>query len=267
MNYIYNKVKAILLLPVTYYLLPAFGLLCSCESREQMSYGEDATQLSTPSISVKDAQHNSLTFRWEPVADAIEYGYKLYDADGNLVEGGTTKVDTVKIEELTYSSDYTFHLYAYAKVIGDKTTSQEGVLAASTTFWPAVSTSGTYTSSIVSSTTKSWGVDINEDRTNVSGDAYGTFTVSEWYNHSGYDLQFTVNADSTINVLNGTRDESIYVKVLAGASNIKTDKYARQGVQIDESKCRFDRTNQTLRIYSRSVYDTSVEGFDELTWD
>lgn len=242
-------------------------LTTSCESREQMSYGEGATPLSTPNVVVKEAQHNSLTFQWEPVTDAIEYGYNLYDADGNLVEGGTTKVDTVKIEDLTYSSAYTFHLYAYAKVVGEKTTSPAAVILANTTFWSPVSTSGTYTSSIVVSTTKSWSVDIDEAREAGKDDEYGTFTVSSWYNKSGYDLQFTVNPDSTINVLNGTREGTEYVIVLAGASNIKTDKNVRKGVEIEESKCRFDRTNQLLKLYVRSVSDPTIEGVDELTWE
>lgn len=240
--------------------------LISCESREQNSYGVDGTPLNETTITVADAQYNSLTFEWNKVDGAVEYGYKLTDTDGNTLDGGLTKLNSVKFEDLTHSTQYTFHLYAYASVTSDKTTSKENILAVTTPFWAAVNATGSYTSALLTTTT--WEPTLVEERAAGKEGAFGTFTLQSWYNHEDYDLLFTVNDDNSINVLNGTVDENGWVLVLAGPATIKTNIYVRNGVLIDLTRCSFDRENQCLILYTKSTRTTGGdrEGEDVFTW-
>lgn len=243
----------------------AFGLslfICSCDESDPKQYG--GTQpLATPEVTLQASAYQ-LSFSWAPVDGAIQYGYKFNDADGKLIEGGLLGKTEISFEELTHSTQYQFMVCAYADIQGQYTTSAEAVLDAKTTFYPALDVTGYYTPSLLS---YDWEATLVETRTD-GDDHFGTFALQAWYEHDGYDLEFTVNDDGSINILNGTVDEATgWTLVLAGPATIATNQYIRKGVLVDLSRCSFDRAGHELTLFVRSTKSASREGYDVFEWD
>jgi len=244
-------------------------LLWSCKDQVDPAEYGGTLPIGTPVVTVDSMAYDYLHYSWAPVADAVEYGYKLEDISGAVVGGGLTKKTEAEFDELNFRSDYTFSVWAYPTVgnSADQTTSAVATLNTKTPFFALVNDAeGTYTSVIL--TTITWNPVLNEERT-ASDAEFGTFTLSAWYRADEYDLQFRVNYnDSSIQVLNGEPDEeSGMLKVLAGPETIKTNQYVRKGVLIDEKKCRFDYLGRQLRLYVRSTKDASREGYDVFDWN
>lgn len=77
------------------------------------------TALSSSDIEVSEKTVSSLTFTWKEVENATQYGYRLLDADGNVIDGGVTSGREATFTGLTDNTAYTFELTAFAKY-GDK---------------------------------------------------------------------------------------------------------------------------------------------------
>ena len=70
--------------------------------------------ISSPSASLYTSTVSSLTFVWDKVANATQYGYELYDPDGNAVDGGVTSGTTATFSGLNDNTTYTLKVWAYA---------------------------------------------------------------------------------------------------------------------------------------------------------
>lgn len=217
------------------------------------------TPIDIPSIQVTQVSHNSLSFEWSAVDGAVQYGYKLCDSMGEIVDGGVTSVTTVSFSGLALLSEYTLHLWAYPSMADEAATaSDEAILTCSTSFYTALNDSGVLTSAVVPN--GSYDATIVEERT--SQDSFGTFTIKSFYGVEGYDLVFTVNADNTINILNGEADEaSGMVKVATGNSNVRV----KSGLLIDPTDSYFDRENFELYFYAKATRGSSA-GYDYYAW-
>lgn len=77
------------------------------------------TSLSSSDIEVTENTVSKLTFTWKEVENATQYGYRLLDANGNVVDGGVTTGTTATFTGLSDNTDYTFELTAFA-MYGDK---------------------------------------------------------------------------------------------------------------------------------------------------
>lgn len=99
-------------------LMAVFGAmaLSSCED-------EVKTPLATAQGGVTDVSYTSLAFKWNRVADAIQYDYKLTTADGNVSASGVTQENYIEISNLAPATEYTLSVLAYAALDGDHTTS------------------------------------------------------------------------------------------------------------------------------------------------
>lgn len=76
--------------------------------------------------------HSSLTFEWDKVAGAMQYGYELYDDAENLVVRSVTNDTDVTITDLKPATEYTLKVWAYAALNSDHTSSEPLVLKATT---------------------------------------------------------------------------------------------------------------------------------------
>jgi len=236
--------------------------LCSCESREQMSFG-DGTPIASPSVSVVGTTWNSISYSWTPVEGAVEYGYFLYDENNELVEGDLTKLTEVTIDGLDYNANYTMKVFAYAAVNHESASSECAELTTMSGFFDVINNGGTYTSAI---TGKDWSTPVLTE-TRTSEREFGKFVLSSWYNKTGYDLEFEVYNDSLIHVTNGTIDEATgYPKVMAGPSTIATNAYVRKGALINEGKSRFNAAENTLTLYVIATTGEK-EGEDTFVWE
>lgn len=83
---------------------------CDDDEKEISSYlsmpAEGYTATSTVS---------SLSFNWSPVKEATQYGWKLTDSEGNIIEGGVVAGTTVTVSGLTPSTPYIFEVWAYSQ--------------------------------------------------------------------------------------------------------------------------------------------------------
>lgn len=75
-----------------------------------------------------DATYNSLTFRWDKIADATQYGYELTDNEDNLVSRDVTKKNYVKFTNLKPSTEYSLKVWSYAALGSDYSSSEPIVL-------------------------------------------------------------------------------------------------------------------------------------------
>lgn len=217
------------------------------------------TPIDIPSIQVTQASHNSLSFEWSAVDGAVQYGYKLCDSMGEIVEGGVTNITSVSFSGLALLSEYTLHLWAYPSMADEAATaSDEAILSYTTPFFTALNNAGVYYSAVVPN--GSYDAAIVEERT--AQDRFGTITIKNFYGVEGYDLVFTVNADNTINILNGEADEaSGMIKVMTGNSNVRV----KSGLLIDPADSYFDRENFELYFYAKATRGSSA-GYDYYAW-
>ena len=239
------------------YTLVAVAAMCftSCSDDEEPV----KTPIALPQVAVTNATHNSLTFEWAPVSGAVQYGYKVYDALDEIVAGGVTEKTSVSISDLNYLSSYTIQVWAYPTLEDDTATaSDKAELTVTTPFYTALNFAGTHTSGVISQT---YSATIVETR--QQPDRFGTFAIRGFYGVEGYDLEFTVNADNTITVVNGTIDEgSGWKKVATGASNARV----KNGLLIDESRSEFSRNDCTVTFYAKGTRGSN-EGYDTFVWE
>lgn len=85
-------------------------------------------------VSVDNTQsaYNSLTFAWNKVSDARQYGYEMYDNNGSLVIRSVTDQTEVTVSGLEAATEYTMKVWAYAAIGSGLTSSEPAVIKAST---------------------------------------------------------------------------------------------------------------------------------------
>lgn len=88
--------------------------------------------LQTPSVSDTFTDYQSLDFKWDAIANSIQYGYKLYGPDDMVVEAGVTKGTEVRFTGLKPASTYKLLVWAFAGLDTDYSTSPAAELTATT---------------------------------------------------------------------------------------------------------------------------------------
>ncbi len=262
----------------TGFLLAALflGAFSSCKDEDVLT-----TPLSATSGELYNSTVSSLTFTWDKVANAVQYGYELKTENGTAVAADVTSGTSATFTGLKDNTTYLLDVWAYS-AYGSQyekspvttltartpaivpldtpvlTVSTEG---AATISWEAIKNASSYSYSCtsengtkISGTTAETYVTLNGLKTGdytatvtaVSEDeAYsdsepatatfsyvqareeswrasgtvndgadntwtatlvawsdGSYTLKDWYNVEGYDLEFTVNSDGTITATN-----------------------------------------------------------------
>lgn len=90
------------------------------------------TALKEPVASNAAATVSSLTFQWDKVEHATQYGYELTDPAGNVVMTDVTKKTAVTFTGLRPATTYTLGVWAYSKLYGDMESSKVATLTATT---------------------------------------------------------------------------------------------------------------------------------------
>lgn len=105
----------------------------SCNDDDALATALDTTQGETEKVS-----YNSLTFEWDKVDGATQYGYELYDNNDLLVVRSVTSKNSVTIGDLKPATEYTLKVWSYAALGSDHTTSAPFELKATTTALKAI---------------------------------------------------------------------------------------------------------------------------------
>ena len=313
------------------------GIFSSCKDEDPV-----VTPLQTPSGEVYAATVSSLTFHWESVRNATQYGYELKDSEGNVVAGDVTSGTTATITGLKDNSTYTLDVWAYSEYGSEYSRSSVATLTGTTPAivqlgtpapvatvengvlitWEAIPNASGYSyqcvsdnGSDISGTTADTQVTLNSLNTGFytvsvkavsedeafsdseygsatfeiekkeawrtdgtfddgAGNTWpvtmiawnnGTYTLKDWYNVEGYDLEFSVNDDTSINVLNYYEPylPSIWVQTGAEEDNGWIEIYtATDGSNFYSSFAGSKSEGGSVWFYS---YKTS--GYAEFSWN
>lgn len=90
------------------------------------------TALKDPALSNVSESVSSLTFSWDKVDNATQYGYELVDEAGEMVATDVTKGTSVKFTGLKPATTYTLSVWAYAPLYGEMSTSKIATLTGTT---------------------------------------------------------------------------------------------------------------------------------------
>lgn len=103
------------------------GGLTACDSDDDLRQA-----LSQPDVAQSGASYQSLSFSWEKVDNAVQYGYRLTGPDGRAVKSDVTKKTSVSFSGLQPATTYTLEVWAFAAMDGDWSTPPAITLTATT---------------------------------------------------------------------------------------------------------------------------------------
>lgn len=113
----------------------AFGLSACSDDDDAIK-----SVLKEPALANVSESVSSLTFSWDKVEEATQYGYELTDPEGQVVTTDVTKNTTVRFTGLRPSTTYTLSVWAYSKVYGEVGTSKIATLTGTTASTEALAT-------------------------------------------------------------------------------------------------------------------------------
>lgn len=105
--------------------------LCACLFAAVSACSDDdvtPVPLEKPVGEVTNVSYNTLTFKWNKVAGATQYGYRLLDDLGRELKADVTVSTTATFTGLQPNTPYSLHVWAYAPYGGDSSTSPEQVI-------------------------------------------------------------------------------------------------------------------------------------------
>lgn len=144
-------------------------------------------QLSTPEVTV--STEDGIKVSWTAIEGAYYYEYAYTDEDGNVKDGWTYD-DSVTLTGLT-SGSYTFTVYAVAKSSDEAhSDSEKGSVTFSVERQELWRVTGDF---VAGSETTTCELVAYDD---------GTYSLVGWYGKEGTQLDFSVNDDKSLNVLN-----------------------------------------------------------------
>ena len=221
--------------------------------------------LSSPSVSQENASYQSLSFSWNKIDNAVQYGYRLIDPNGIAIKADVTQKTSVKFTGLQPSTTYTLEVWAFAGLDSDYSTPPAVTLKATTdalvqlatpavtatsdnglTFiWEAVPNAIDYSYTVVDAE----GAVVESGTTRdtylqLSGLPNGDYTITVTaLAHGGYSQSEAGNATGTVLISELYRVEGIY-----------------RSAQLDSS------WNATMVAYSDNTYSIlsfyGVEGYN-----
>ena len=333
MKHLFSKINMRYYLPL---VLLSIGIFTSCKDEDPVT-----TPLQTPTGEVYKATVSSLTFHWENIKDATQYGYELMDPENNVVYGDVTTGTTATFTGLKDNTTYTLNVWAYSSFGSSFEKSSIATLTGTTpaivqlatpklsvevnggalATWEEVPNATHYvlTISIDGGTERSWDITGTEITIgNLSTGTYtvslkavsddeafsdsevatvtfeiekqeawrvngtfddgagnkwdvtmiawnnGTYTLKNWYNVEGFDLEFSVNDDTSINILNSYEPylPNIWVNAGIEEDNGWVELYtATNGSDFYSSFAGSKAEGGSVWFYS---YKTS--GYAEFSW-
>lgn len=112
--------------------LAALALLTACSDYEPWEGTVSAPGLEKPSVTPGAPTFSSLTFSWQPVEGAVQYGLELTDPAGEAVEMRTQTATTATFTDLEPATTYTLQVWAYSDPSGSHSNAPAVTLTATT---------------------------------------------------------------------------------------------------------------------------------------
>lgn len=112
--------------------LTAMASFTACDDDDAFSNDGLKNPAMSPIASESGSSVSTLSFVWDPVEGAIQYGYALFDEVGNSIADGTTIGTSAKFSKLRPATTYTLKVYAFTDVNGNQASSPAYVMTATT---------------------------------------------------------------------------------------------------------------------------------------
>ena len=240
------------------------GALSSCGDDNDVK-----TQLQMGAGTLETVSHDKLTFNWDKVEGAIQYGCELLTDNDEVVDAKVTNARTIQFTGLKASTDYTLKVYAYARPYGNTLTSEPLILTGRTDDIIVLATPQQLTYDInINNLTFSWEAVANAQAyaytLTKDGEDYESGSVKEtsvrFKNIETATYEFTVTATTTVDGYANSAPVSIEYShvyedpVLWSAKGIYTSEYLNSSWET------------TLIAYKDGSYTLqpwyNVEGYD-----
>ena len=75
--------------------------------------------LQQPGVAQDGSDYQSLSFSWDKVDHAVQYGYRLIDPNGRALKSDVTQKTSIRISGLQPATTYTLQVWAFAAMDGD----------------------------------------------------------------------------------------------------------------------------------------------------
>lgn len=108
------------------------SLACTAGFTACDSDNEIKELLESPSVAQEASTYRSLTFSWNQIDNAVQYGYRLVDPNGLAVKSGVTHATSVNITGLQPATTYTLNVWAFSAMDGDYSTPPAVTITATT---------------------------------------------------------------------------------------------------------------------------------------
>lgn len=102
-------------------------LFSACNENEDLKQA-----LSSPTVAQENANYQSLSFSWNKIDNAVQYGYRLIDPNGRVVNADVTQKTSVIFNGLKPSTTYTLEVWALAGMDSNYSTPPAVTLTATT---------------------------------------------------------------------------------------------------------------------------------------
>ena len=236
------------------------GGFTACDSDDDLRQA-----LSQPDVAQSDANYQSLSFSWEKVDHAVQYGYRLIDPNGRAVTSDVTQKTSVSISGLQPATTYTLDVWAFAAMDGDWSTPPAITLTATTDALVQLATP-VVTSSTDSGLTFLWDAVPNAVEYSYSvADAEGSVVRSDTTSDTYVTLSGMPNGEYTITVIALAHDGYSQSEAATATGSILISELYRvegtyRSAQLDSS------WDATMVAYSDGSYSIlafyGVEGYN-----
>lgn len=113
-----------------------FAMLCSLALAAGFTACDDNDDikqpLNSPEVTQENVNYQSLSFSWDKIANAVQYGYRLTDPNGISVKADVTQKTSVIFTGLLPSTTYTLEVWAFSGIDSDYSTPPAITLTATT---------------------------------------------------------------------------------------------------------------------------------------
>lgn len=223
--------------------------------------------LPAPTLSNEAGNFQSLSFNWDKVENTIQYGYKLFDPDENVVDAGVTTKTTATFSGLQPATTYTLRVWAFSGMDSDYSTSTAAELTATTDALVKLSTPTLTISNEDGTIQVTWiSVADAEEYEYVIRDASNQAVSSGSTTSTSYIIRGLDEGDYTF-VLTATTTQEGYVSSDTATASFHVDKaeaWRATGTYYSES---LNQTwDATIVAYSNGSYSIlsfyGVEGYN-----
>lgn len=237
-------------------IIVVVATLISCSNDDEEIVREGLTQ---NGITLTASTVSSLSFSWEPVENASQYGYRLLDANGTVIDGNVTTGTTASFSGLDDDTEYVFEVTSFAVYDSNYKNGDAKSISVKTNAIVPLSTPVLTAEINYERVTVSWDAVENADKYYVTLTASDGTIVNATTTNTSYSFNGTVGLTYSISVSADTDAEAYSKSETATLSDLVPTKTPRTEVW------RVTGTMDDQAIY-KAQYTRTMIAYDDGTY-